>query len=283
MTAAEDSDKWTPPNADRRADRRKSASTNQLHGLDMDVARLAVLLLTAVAFAGCTSTRTSNTARTSTEQLLISNAVDLALAKVDFSPFTGRAVFLESKYIDGVDKNYVVGSMRHQLLNSGAALVESREQAEVVVEIRSGAVGTTTSQSYVGTPELAIPGMITLPEVQLMTRTQQAGAAKLGIVAYDARTGQILGPGGMSVAESDDSNWFVAGIGPYRTGSLKDEMKRSTRGRAAWTQERLPAFVTFDAPQTPIEESSEIQFTSGVEESSAPPETAGSTAPWADR
>ena len=62
--------------------------------------------------SGCTSTRQSNTARTAREQLLVSNAVDQALAKVDFAPFRGLQVLVEEKYLDCVDKGYVIGSIR---------------------------------------------------------------------------------------------------------------------------------------------------------------------------
>ncbi|MES2790588.1 MAG: DUF6655 family protein, partial [Planctomycetota bacterium] len=60
----------------------------------------ASLLLVLI---GCTSTKTSNTARTGTEQLLISNAVDQSLAKVDFSQMAGKKILVEEKYLDSVD------------------------------------------------------------------------------------------------------------------------------------------------------------------------------------
>jgi len=53
---------------------------------------------------GCTSSKTTNTARTSREQLLISNAIDQSLAKVDCSALRGASVFIDDKYLDCVDK-----------------------------------------------------------------------------------------------------------------------------------------------------------------------------------
>jgi len=180
---------------------------------------LPTVLLSALA-CGCTTTQTSNTARTATEQLLISNAVDRALDKVDFQAFSGRNVYLEEKYIDCVDKNYVIASLRHRLLTAGATLVPAADTAQVVVEARSGGVGTSSSESFLGTPEIALPGMLTIPEVRFVTRTRQEGAAKIGLVAYDATTKQVLGPGGQSLAQSDNNLWYAAGIGPVRSGSL---------------------------------------------------------------
>lgn len=231
----------------------------------MDVTRiLALPCLFIPLAAGCTTTSTSNTARTATEQLLISNAVDHALDKVDFAPFANRAVYLDENYIDCVDKSYVLASVRHRLLHAGAALVPEPENAEIVMELRAGAVGTTLSDSFVGVPEITVPGMLTLPEIRMMSRSRQEGTAKLGIVAYDAHTGRILGPGGMSVAQSTDSNWYVAGVGPYRNGTLKEEMRHSTTGRASWSKESIPEFVTFDAPPHHIQPR-DIQLTSGVD------------------
>ena len=246
-------------------------------GHDMDVARILSLLLPLAGIAaGCTTAQTSNTARTATEQLLISDAVDHALDKVDFDPFVGRRVFLDEKYVDCVDKSYIIASLRHRLLNSGAALVPSADSAEIVMELRAGGVGTTSSESFVGIPEITVPGMLTLPEIRMMSRSRQEGTAKLGIVAYDAHTGQILGPGGVSVAQSTDNNWYMAGVGPYRNGTLKQELRRSTSGRAAWTKEPLPEFVTFDAPPRRLQQlhdMQDIQLTSGSEPAEAESET----------
>jgi hypothetical protein len=231
--------------------------------------RSLTLLLFGVLAVGCTTAQTSNTARTSTEQLLISNAVDRALDKVDFQAFSGRAVYLEEKYIDCVDKNYVIASLRHRLLASGATLVAA-DAAEVIVEARSGGVGTASSESFVGTPEIALPGMLTIPEVRLITRTKQEGAAKIGLVAYDAATKRVLGPGGQSLAQSDNNLWYAAGVGPWRSGSLKQDVLRSTTGRAAWSRETLPHYVAFN-PMPPAAEPSRIQITGAEEPGKLPP------------
>lgn len=237
----------------------------------MDVARTLRLLGPCMLLvAGCTTAQTTNTARTATEQLLISTAVDSALNKVDFASFANRAVYLDENYIDCVDKDYVVASVRHRLLHAGAALAPAAEKADIVMELRAGAVGTTSAESFVGVPEITVPGMLTLPEIRMMSRSRQEGTAKLGIVAYDAHTGEILGPGGTSVAQSTDNNWYVAGVGPYRNGTLKDEMLRSTSGRASWSQERIPEFVTFDSPARQMDRPQAIQLTSGVDVTEPP-------------
>lgn len=235
-----------------------------------DRPRMCSLLTCLTLFCtGCSTPTTSNTARTAVEQLLISNAVDQSLNKVDFRPFQGHAVHLSDAYIDAVDKPYVVGSVRHRLLTAGAKLVDKPEEAEIVVEVRSGGVGTNTSKTFVGIPEIALPGMLTIPELKFAERSAQTGLAKLGLVAYDAKTREVLGTGGLSLSQSSDNNWFVAGVGPIQRGSIKDEVKRSTTGPAAYQRNTLPAQVVFAAPGAAQSAgNADIQFASGSEPAS---------------
>ncbi len=205
-------------------------------------------LLAVVVQVGCTTTSVSNTSRTSTEQLLIANAVDQALDKVDFAPFNGQTVFLEDKYVDCIDNKYVISSVRHRILRAGGALVDSRDKARVYVELRNGAVGTELSESFVGIPELVLPGVLTLPEIKVANRTSQQGVAKIGLVAIDTETMQILGDGGISTAQSDNSNYYVMGVGPIQMGSLKSELSSSLSNAVPAEVTPVPTEVAFAAP-----------------------------------
>jgi len=210
----------------------------------MSLRSLCSIFVTAL-LAGCTTAQTSNTARTATEQLLLSNAVDQSLDKVDFRSLHGQNVFVEEKYIDCVDKQYILASIRHRVLRSGAHLAEKAEAADIVLEPRSGGVGTTTASSFIGIPSFSLPGMVTIPEVKLFTRSQQAGYAKLGLAAYDPKSRESRGQGGMSVAQSNDNNYYFAGVGPWQTGTLKAEIARTTTGPAAVRRDQLPPQVAF--------------------------------------
>src|SRR5690606_34436002 len=156
--------------------------------------------------------------------------------------------FLNDKYIDSIDKPYIIASVRHRILKAGGRLVDSADKSEVTIELRSGAVGTFSSDSFVGVPEIVLPGVITLPEVRLAERKSQLGTAKLGLVAYESQTGRALGTGGMSLAQSQDNNWYVIGTGPFRSGALKDEIGKGTTGAAALTYDRVPPVVAFAPP-----------------------------------
>lgn len=203
------------------------------------------LALTAV---GCTSVTTSNTARTAKEQMLLSNAVDQSFDKVDFTPLYGQRVFADDKYLDCTDKGYVMGSLRHRVLRAGGTLAATAEDADVVMEVRSGGVGTDMADAFVGIPEITLPGMLTLPEVRFVQRKTQNGYAKIGLVLYDAKTRNVLGDGGLSMSESADSNWFVLGMGPWQNGNLKNDVATARRIPHGMKSSRLPTQVAFESP-----------------------------------
>ena len=224
-----------------------------------------VVCAAMVSLTGCTSTNSSNTARTATEQMLVSNAVDQSLSKVDFQAFGGRKVFVEEKYLDCTDKSYVVSSVRHRVLMQGGQIASKPEEADLILEVRSGAVGTNSSNSFLGIPQIQIPGMFATPEIKLINRVNQSGTAKIGLVAYDAKTHQVLGDGGMSLAKSADNNWYVFGIGPWQNGSVKSEIERGQPRRSNQPWIEVPPQVAFASPLQvpPASDDEKVRLTSG--------------------
>ncbi len=219
---------------------------------------MALLLATHV---GCTSSVTSNTARTAKEQMLLSNAVDQSLNKVDFTPLYGQNVFVDDKYLECVDKAYVVGSIRHRVMRSGGRLVAAADAADVVMELRSGGVGTDTAEAFLGTPEIALPGMLSIPEIRLVERKTQFGYSKLGLVIYDAKSKNVLGDGGMAMAQADDNNWFVFGVGPIQNGTLKSDVSRARMTPPGSFRRQLPTTVAFGT-RSDQQGDADIQFAS---------------------
>ena len=189
----------------------------------------AACLITATLFTGCTTTRTTDTARTGMEQLLISDAVDQTLNKVTLPPVTGRKVFVEEKYLEAVDKGYIIGSLRQRLMANGAQVVDTKEGSDLTLEIFSGGVGTDNVESFVGVPGLTVPGLpVEIPEIRVYEKKSQFGTAKLGLVAYATTTGDLLYDSGKSLARADDSRWSVMGVGPFQEGSVREEVNRNT-------------------------------------------------------
>lgn len=197
-----------------------------LHGQGWLVGGLCSLIF----LSGCATHKESHTARTGVEQLLVSSAVDQSLAKVNFSPLQNRKVFLETKYLDCVDKNYIIVSMHQQLMANKAKLVDKPDEAETIVEVCSGGVGTDAEELFVGIPEIPLPppSPIAIPKLSFFTRNKMNGTAKILVVAYDAKTKSPVINGGSTLARSDQKTWNVLGTGTVQTGSVPTEIANAT-------------------------------------------------------
>ncbi len=191
------------------------------------VAGLAVALLMATS-TGCGTTRSTDTTRTGTEQLLLTNAWDKALMRVDFRPLTGVPVFLDTANVTAVDQGWVVSSLREAMLTQGVLIREKREQAQFVVEARVGAYGTDGDSFLVGISQTTIPATVTgiptgtIPELPLVKRSRQTAVAKLALFAYDRASGRLVWSSGTMLDQADTKNVFVGGFGPIKSGSIQN-------------------------------------------------------------
>lgn len=188
------------------------------------------LLLWPICFAGCATMKESDTARTGVEQLLISSATDKALAKVDFRPVAGARVFLETKYLDCTDKNYIIVAMHQRIMATGATLVDKPEDSDVVVELTSGAVGTDRTEWFIGLPQIPLPppSPISIPRLALFSRTRLIGTAKLSMVAYDTKSKRPIMNVASALARSDLKKFDVMGTNSVQSGSLPEELYVAT-------------------------------------------------------
>ncbi len=190
---------------------------------------LAVLLAVA-ATLGCGTTRWTDTSRTATEQLLVSDAVDRAVDAIDFGVLAGQSVFLDTEHIDGItDQGYVIGSLRQKLLASGCVLKADRKDAKYVVEPRIGAVGTDRHELLYGVPAtnigsvMSLPGVpSSVPEIPIVKRTDQIGVAKISVFAYVQETGAPVWQSGVARQTSSAKDFWVLGAGPFQKGTIYD-------------------------------------------------------------
>lgn len=190
---------------------------------------LPFALAALVPTAGCATTKTSDTSRTGIEQLLISSATDQALDKLSFESIRGAKVFVETKYLDCTDKNYIIVALHQRLLRAGTTLVDKADDAQVILEVGSGGVGTDRHEFFVGIPSIPLPppSPISLPKMELFNRSKGMGTAKLVIVAYDAKTRQPV-LNSAQLARADYKQWNVMGSTPTATGRVPDELKSAT-------------------------------------------------------
>jgi hypothetical protein len=201
-------------------------------------------LVLASLLTGCGTTKMTNSPRAASEMLLISQAVDYSVAKLDFTAMAGQRVFLDTVALDAVvDKGYLISSVRQQLLAHGALIQEKRESALYVVELRAGAVGTDQHSVMVGTPAISLPPVVpglppitSIPEIALAKKSDQRGVAKIGVFAYNRVTGRAVWQSGSVESESTLKDTWVFGAGPFRRGSI--------RKRAELAGEPLPDITT---------------------------------------
>ena len=192
---------------------------------------LGICLLAVTAAPGCGTVKTSGTARTGTEQLLLTNAWDSALAKVDFRPLTGVPVYLDTTNVTAVDQGWAVSSLRQALLTQGVLLRTKPEQAQWIVEARVRRFGTDAYNFLVGIPSTTVPQTLTgiptgtIPEMSLLKKSHQEGVAKLALFAYDRASGQLVWTSGTSLATSSAKDLYVGGVGPIQGGTIRGGTK----------------------------------------------------------
>jgi hypothetical protein len=203
--------------------------------------------LVAVLLTGCGSTQQS----AATQQLLQSDAVDAAIAQVDFSPLAGRKVFFDTTYlidykgVGFVNANYVISGIRQQILSAGCELQDAKDKAEVIVEGRLGTLGSDEHDLVYGIPKnnainsvaSAVPGSPSLPaipELAVAKKVSSEGAAKLALFAYDRSSRKPVWQSGLAVARSSAQDTWLLGAGPFQNGTIHKNRVRLAGRRLSW-------------------------------------------------
>ncbi len=275
----------------------------------------AIVALTLAATSGCGTTKQ----QVATEQLLASDAVDRSISRVDFSPISGRTVYLDTKYIQQikglgfVNSEYIISALRQQLFAHRCLLQDSLDQADVVVEARVGTLGNDGHEINYGLPSgngslsrtaTAVGGsapLALLPEISLARRDQQVGAAKLAVFAYERESKEPLWQSGTSVAFSNARQTWVFGAGPFQSGTIYESPRLAgarlsfprpfRRNEAAAADPWLQAFkdkrrfspegIGESTPETVADQAADGQAAQAAFEEPAAPEAAetGAAAP----
>jgi hypothetical protein len=184
----------------------------------------------APLLAGCGTTKWSDSPRTATEQLLISDAVDRAISEIDFAALADKHVYLDTRFIiTTLDQNYVVSTLRQHMLASGCIIKDKADDATYIVEVRTGSLGTNRQDLLFGMPSTTLPtvgllptGAATIPEIALVKRTNQQGVCKIACFAYDRMSGRPVWQSGNHKVASGAKDIWVMGAGPFQRGTIYD-------------------------------------------------------------
>ena len=185
-------------------------------------------LLVLTSLAGCGSSRWTDTQRTATEQLLISDAMDRAVSQIDLCALAGKRVFLDSEPLAAsVDSGYLISTLRQHMLASGCLLKDVRAEADYIVEARSGGIGTDKHQMTLGIPAISVPStplstspVPSIPEIPFVKKTEQQAVTKIALFAYNAKTGQPIWQSGSTMITSNAKDVWIAGAGPFQQGTI---------------------------------------------------------------
>ena len=195
-----------------------------------------VLVGLALLGSACTGEiRETTSARTATEQLLISTAAQRAVNNYqgDIKKLlAGKRVAIDDSRFDAVDKNYVISHLRNVLARNGVTLVNkadviadagSKKVADfnpaLILELRSGALGIKDADFGFGIPPLPLPVPNTAlttqsPGLYLIYRDKQEGWAKFQFWLYDPQTKTYLAQSADLWGRSYYSKWTFFAIGP---------------------------------------------------------------------
>lgn len=194
---------------------------------------LLALACAAVAGGGCSTIRTTDPARTATEQLLMSQAVARAVEQLSAVPLRDRLVWVDDQYLSlpTQERQYLLAELRARLLESGVRLVLKREESTIVLEVRSGGVGIDRQDYLLGLPAfLLFPSgdsssptnnvPLVTPEIAIVKQLKQRGYASVAYVAYWAENGELVFASGPFVGRTLREDYWFFGTGPRTVGNI---------------------------------------------------------------
>lgn len=148
----------------------------------------------ALLTLGCTTQRyVTQTARAATEQMLLSNAIDRAVERLAWPDVEGARVSITTASLldspdslDSPDGAYLRAVAEAEARARGAHVVPM-EQANLVLTLHAGTLGTASTEATFGLPSIPVPGFgFTTPELPIGQLQRQRGFARLRMAASDA-------------------------------------------------------------------------------------------------
>jgi hypothetical protein len=196
--------------------------------------RLHLCFIPLLALAGCATIRVTDPNETATHQFLMSVAASRAVGQLSFEPLRDRKVYLDPTYLTAAtqpsnDHQFLLGELRARMLMSGVRLVDSRDQAQIIMEVRSGGLSIDRYEYLLGLPSIYISGgnntsvggvPILTPEISIYKNTRQKGYGSVAFIAYWRDTGEVVASSGPFVGRTVREDIWILGYGPSTTGNI---------------------------------------------------------------
>ena len=201
---------------------------------------LLILLL-----GGCATIRVTDPAETADQLYLESEATRMAVNRVVVDQLRDRKVFVDPTYLTVVQQSaqplsfqqvpqqflFLLAELRAKLLLGGAMLVDKKEEAEIVVEPRTGGISVNRQDFLLGLANVTIPteGVasvpFTTPELAILKTSKQFGFASIAIVAYWRDSGEVAAASGPFVGRTARQDYWIFGFGPNTVGNIPPAQK----------------------------------------------------------
>lgn len=213
--------------------------------------------LAMASLGGCTTIRVVDSPRTADLDFLLSGAAEQAVAQLSTDSLRDRVVFVDTSWFiptphpsanfqlenelarqPSPEQLFLIGELRAKLLKSGVRLVPTRDKAQVVLEIRSGALSVNHLEFLLGLPASLIPASLSgglagggtgisvdTPELSILKSTKQYGWASVAFVAYWADSGELLAVSGPAIGRTSREDFWIFGTGPRTIGTIPPASK----------------------------------------------------------
>jgi len=152
---------------------------------------LALVVFIGLVFSGCsTSPKTTDTARSTMEQLLLAQALERTLVDVRMPFDPAESVVVEAVGLTG-DTAYAKSLVEEWLRKKG--LHVGGEAPKYLVRVILHAFGTQNTETFFGIPPIQstfIP--LATPELAVYKNIEQKGYARLNLEVSDKKTGALV-------------------------------------------------------------------------------------------
>jgi hypothetical protein len=206
------------------------------------VARAFGLLLLMTSATGCATIRVTDPPRTATEQFLLAGAAESAIDQLSADTLRDRLVYIDTTYLTTAwqtapELSFFIGEFRAKLLEGGSRIADAKDDAQIVIELRSGGVGIDRLEFLLGIPSIGLSALaggiaaaggsaLLTPELAILKSTRQYSFASIAFVAYWADTGELLVSSGPFVGRRYREDWWIFGTGPRTVGDIPPAERR---------------------------------------------------------
>ena len=190
---------------------------------------------------GCTTIRITDPNETADQLYLMNVASQRAVAQLSVAPLRDRKVYLDTAFLSASiapqpsnqqaairsdQQSYLVGELRAKMLLGGVRIMGRREDAEIIMELRSQGISVNHLEFLLGVPASSVGGIFTggvaaqTPELSIIKTTTQLGFSSVAFVAYWQSSGEVYAASGPFVGRTRRADYWFFGYGPKTLGNI---------------------------------------------------------------